>query len=148
MAAKNPFRCLSAGEQGSSLVEMAVALPTLFMFMFCFMEMCLAFYSFDMISEAAREGARYAMVHGAGCPNSTNPTCEATATQVNTYVSSLVWPNLAGGTITPNTTYPDGDEAVGHRVQVEVTYSFSVTMPFVPKKTISMTSTSQMKIIQ
>jgi len=148
VSAKNPFRSLGGSEGGSSLLEMAVALPTLFAFMFCFMEMCLAFYSFDMISEAAREGARYGMVHGASCPNSSNPTCEATATQVNTYVSGLGWPNLAGGTIAPSTTYPDGDEAVGHRVRVQVTYTYKITMPFVPRKSISMSSTSLMRIIQ
>jgi hypothetical protein len=112
------------------------------------MELCLAFYSYDLISECAREGTRYAMVRGATCPTAASPTCEATAAQVNTYVSSISLPNLGGGTMTVDTTYPDGNESVGSRVQVKVTYAFPIQMPFVPKKALSMTSTSVMYIVQ
>jgi hypothetical protein len=90
------------------------------------MELCLAFYSHDMISEAAREGSRYAIYHGATCPTSASPTCEATATQVNSYVTGLGWPNLAGGAMTVATTYPNGNENVGSLVQVKITYVFAI----------------------
>ena len=136
------------GEEGSALVEFAVTLPVLFTLIFCFMEMCLAFYTHQMISEAAREGTRYAMFHGASCPNSTSPTCEATAAQVNAAVSGMGWPDVAGGTLTVATTYPDGNEAVGSRVQVKVTYVFPISMPFVPKNSLTMTSTSLTYILQ
>jgi hypothetical protein len=46
------------------------------------------------------------------------------------------------------TTYPNGNEAVGSTVQVKVTYVFPITMPFVPKNSITMTSTSVMYILQ
>ena len=141
-------RGLREGERGSTLIETAVTFTALFSLFFCFMEICLAFYSEHMISESAREGARYAMVHGASCTTSGGSSCTVTATQVNAYVSGISWPNIAGGTITPATTYPDGDEAVGHHVQVQVTYTFNVTMPLVPKKTLSLTSTSKVPIIQ
>ena len=135
-------------DDGSGLIELAVTLPALFGLFFCFMEMCLAFYSYDMISESAREGTRYAMVRGASCPTSSNPTCEVTATQVNTHVSGLGWPNVAGGTMTVNTTYPSGNEAVGSLVQVKVTYVFAIKMPLVPKSSLTMNSTSEAYIIQ
>jgi Flp pilus assembly protein TadG len=120
----------------------------MFMLLFMFMELCLMFYTHDMISEVAREGTRYAMVRGASCPTTSSPTCEVTATQVNAFVNSIGWPNIGGGTMTVNTTYPDGNESVGSRVQVQVTYAFKVSMPFVPNKTINMSSTSVMYIIQ
>jgi len=132
-------RDLARCERGSVLIEMAVTLPVLFTLLFCFMAMCLAFYSRDMISEAARDGTRYAMLHGASCPNSTTPTCEATATQVNSYVTGLGWPNLGGGTMTVATTYPSGNEAVGSLVQVKVTYVFAIKMAFVPANSLTMT---------
>ena len=139
---------LAACEDGSTLIEMAVTLPLMFTLLFCFMEMCLAFYSRDMISECAREGTRYAMLHGASCPTSASPTCEATATQVNSYVTGLGWPNLGNGTMTVATTYPSGNEAVGSLVQVQVTYVFAITMAFVPKNSLTMTSTSKAYILQ
>ena len=125
---------LAGAENGSSLIEMSLALPVLFTLMFCFMELCLAFYSRNMISECAREGTRYAMFRGASCPSAATPTCEATASQVNTYVSGIGWPNIAGGTMTVNTTYPGGSEAVGNAVKVQVTYVFPFHAPFVPRK--------------
>jgi Flp pilus assembly protein TadG len=127
---------------------MAVTLPLLFTLLFCFMEMCLAFYSRDMISEAARDGTHYAMLHGASCPTTASPTCEATAAQVNSYVTGLGWPNLGNGTMTVATTYPNGNEAVGSLVQVKITYAFAIKMPFVPTNTLTMTSTSEAYIVQ
>jgi hypothetical protein len=119
----------------------------MFTFLFCFMEMCLLFYTHDMISELARQGTRYAMVRGASCPTLSSPTCEVTADQVNTYVSGLGWPNIGGGTITPATIYSNC-EAVGSTVTVKVTYVFPIRMPFVPKTALTMTSSSTMTIVQ
>jgi len=141
-------RCRTRAEEGSSLVEFVVALPVLFALIFCFMEICLAFYTYEAISESARDGARYAMVRGASCPTTSNPTCEVTASQVNAYVSGLGWPNLGGGTVTPATTYPDGNENVGSHVQVTVSYTFNITMPLVPAKAITLSSTSKTTILQ
>ena len=142
------WRDLVNGTGGSASIEFALTSSLLFTLLFCFMEVCLVFYSYDLISEAAREGTRYAMYRGASCPNSTTPTCEVTASQVNTYVSGLVWPNLGGGTITPATTYLNGSEAVGSTVQVKVTYVFPIKMPYVPTHSITMASTSVMPILQ
>ncbi len=144
------------GEAGQSVLEMAVTLPVLFAFLFCFMELCMAFYSYSMISETAREGTRYAMVHGASCPTSGSPTCEATAAQVDAYVLGIGWANVAGGTMTVcvyynnNTcnTNPANSENVGNPVKITVTYVFPITMPFVPASSLTMKSTSQMTIIQ
>jgi Flp pilus assembly protein TadG len=144
----NRKRQRTGDEDGSALVEFAVTLPLLFTLLFCFMEMCLAFYTREMISEAAREGTRYAMLHGASCPNSTSPTCEATAAQVNAAVLGMGWPDVAGGTMTVATTYPSGNEAVGSLVQVKITYVFAIKMAFVPTSSLTMTSTSLTPILQ
>jgi Flp pilus assembly protein TadG len=144
-------RVLSPGqhsEDGSALIEFALTLPTLCGLLFCFLELCLLFYSYDMISESAREGTRYAIVRGASCQTSAGVSCETTAAKVNTYVSNLGWPNLAGGTMVVDTTYPNGTDAVGNPVQTKVTYTFRITMHFVPTNNISLSSTSVMYILQ
>jgi Flp pilus assembly protein TadG len=135
-------------EDGSTLVEFAVTVPTLFALIFCFINICLMMYSYVMICQSAREGTRYAMVRGASCPSTATPTCEVTAAQVNTFVSGVTTPNVAGGTVTPTTTYPDGNESVGSHVQVTVTYAYHVMLPFVPNKTFTLSSTSKTTIIQ
>lgn len=143
-------------EAGQSILEMAVTLPLLFAFLFCFMEVCLALYTLCMISETAREGTRYAMVHGASCPTSGSPTCEATAAQVNTYVQNINWVDVAGGTMTVCVYYnnnacntnPANSRNVGNPVKITVTYVFPITMPFVPTSSLTLKSTSQMTIIQ
>jgi Flp pilus assembly protein TadG len=148
MSFRNTLRKKLAEDDGQSMVEFAVTLPVLFTLIFCFMEMCLAFYTHNMISELAREGTRYAMVRGSSCLTSASSSCQATASQVNTFVSAVGFPNLGGGTITPVTTYPDGNAAIGSRVQISITYVFPITMPFVPTNSISMSSTSVATIIQ
>ena len=54
-------------EQGQSLVEFAITFSILIGFVFGFIEVCLMFYTYCMISECAREGTRYAAVHGTTC---------------------------------------------------------------------------------
>jgi Flp pilus assembly protein TadG len=152
-AAEDGSRDAAKGEDGQALIETAVSLPVLFALLFCFMELCLAFYSYDMISESAREGTRYAMLLSSTCTNSSGASCTATAAQVNTYVPGLGWPNLACGTMTVSTTYKTpaggvGTNIVSNFVVVQITYVFPITMPFVPKNSITLKSTSQMPIIQ
>jgi Flp pilus assembly protein TadG len=148
MSAGKRLRGATSSEEGSTLIEFALTFSVLLALIFCVMEICLVFYSYDMISDCAREGTRYAMVRGASCPNTTSPTCEVNASQVNSFVSAVKTPNLGNGTMTVATTYPDGNESPGSRVQVKVTYVFPIKMPFVPKNSLTMSSTSVMYIVQ
>jgi len=139
---------LVEGEAGSALIEQAASLSVLFGLLFCFMEICMAFYTQDLISEAARSGTHYAMVHGATCLTSTGSSCTLTNTAINTYVNGVVTPNIAAGTFVATTTYPNGNENVGSNVQVQVVYTFKITLPFVPSTGITLTSTSKAPILR
>jgi len=135
-------------ERGESLVAFALTIPILFAFIFGLMQVCLAFYTYEWISECAREGTRYAIVHGSTCQAGTGASCTVAAPGVNTYVAGIGLPNLGGGAMTVATTYPDGDEVPPHRVKVNVTYVFPFNIPFVQSNTLSMSSTSEMSILQ
>jgi len=135
-------------QEGSALVEIALTLPVLLTFFFGLIEVCLAFYTHQVLSESAREGTRYAMVHGSTCTTGSGNSCTVSAATVNSYVSGLNWPNFGGGTMAVNTTYPDGNESRGSRVQVNVSYGFRFRVPFIPPSTLTMSSTSVMYIIQ
>jgi len=95
---------------------------------------------------------RYALLLSSTCTNSSGASSTATAAQVNTYVGGLGWTNLAGGTMTVNTTYKTPAGGVGTNIVsdfvVQITYVFPITMPFVPKNSITLKSASQMPIIQ
>jgi Flp pilus assembly protein TadG len=138
----------SKNERGQAIIEVALALPIIAAFTLVMIEVCLAFYSYCMISESAREGTRYAIVRGSACQTSTGVSCTASAATINNVVTNLGWPNLGNGKLSANTTYPDLNENTGSRVQVVVSYTFPYNIPFAPKGTIHMSSTSVMYIVQ
>ncbi|WP_348262312.1 pilus assembly protein [Telmatobacter sp. DSM 110680] len=145
-------------EEGSNIVEMAVVSSVLLAVLFGIVELSLAMYTYNYVSDAAREGTRYAMVRGSSCSVLTN--CGVTSAQIQTYVQSLGYPgmNAANTTVTttwlsPSTTTPvtwtvcgSTCNAPGDAVQVKVTYSFKLSIPFVPNSTLNLHSTSLMVI--
>jgi Flp pilus assembly protein TadG len=148
---------LARDQRGDSLVEFAMTLPVLLLFLLGLTEMCLAYYTYEWISEAAREGTRYAIVRGTTCETSAGVSCLASPSEVNTYVTSIGLPNLGGGTMVANTTYPgtgsgcsggSGSEAPGCPVQIVVTYVYPYKIPWVTSTNLSLTSTSEMYIVQ
>ena len=134
-------------EQGQSLVEFAITFSILIGFVFAFIEVCLMFYTYCMISECAREGSRYAAVHGSTCQTAALVSCTATASDINTYVTQLGYPNLASGTMTVSTTFPDGSETPGNHVKVAVKYAFPITLAFFPSNTWTMSTSSTVTIL-
>jgi Flp pilus assembly protein TadG len=136
------------GESGGSMIEFALSFSALMTFVFCLMEMCVALYSYGLISESARETTRYAIVHGSTCLTSSSTSCTASATTINTYAKNLGLPNIGGGTLNVTTTFPDGTNVPGNRVNVSIQYTMPIKMPFVPRSSLSMTSASQMYILQ
>jgi Flp pilus assembly protein TadG len=144
----NKARTLHSGDEGSSMVELALSVPVLLTFFFGLIQVCIVTYTRGALSECAREGTRYAMVHGSTCETPGNASCTLTASQMNTYVSSNTWPNVGGGAMTVNTTYPDGNENPGSRVQITVTYAFPFRVPMIPTSTLTLSSTSVMYIVQ
>lgn len=146
-------------EEGATLVEMAVALTVLIAVLFGIIEMCLALYTYHYISDAAREGTRYAIVRGANCSALTN--CNATATQIGNYVKNLGYPGINTANMTVNTTWwtPSSTQPTtwssctsgtcnspGYAVQVSVTYAFPLSIPYWKATTLTVSSTSQMVI--
>jgi Flp pilus assembly protein TadG len=142
------------GERGTSTIEFALGASLLFMSVVGTIYMAWALYTYNIVSEAAREGARYAIVRGHDC-HFGSPCTSATSGDIQTYVQHLgfpgssqmgataAWfPSPGGGTCTPCTNIH------GNQVQVTVTYSFPVAIPFVPQRTLSMSNTAEMVISQ
>jgi Flp pilus assembly protein TadG len=64
-------------EDGTSLVEVAVSLSLYLMLLFSVIELLLSMYAYNFVSDAAREGTRFAVIRGANScvPTSAFPNC-------------------------------------------------------------------------
>ena len=146
---------LDRGEGGASLVEFAIASSILLTLIFGVMNLSLALYAYHFISNAAREGTRYAIVRGSAC---TSMDCPVSAANVQHYLTANPFPGIDTSKMTVTTTWPDsGDSCTpsvtpcnnpGNNVLVMVTYQFPLSIPFIPAETLNMTSTSEMVISQ
>ena len=158
-------------DAGGAILEMAISSSILFAMFFGVFELTLASYTYHYVSAAAREGARFAIVRGStSCVNTRNlSNCNASPTVIGNFVKRLPYPGInsaanmtvavsyltattdtsTGTTLTTFAACASGTcNQPGNLVSVVVTYAFPLTIPFVPKKTINVTSTSQMAVQQ
>jgi Flp pilus assembly protein TadG len=135
-------------DRGSSIVEFAMASIILFTLVFGLLAICLALYSYNVTAEAAREATRYAIVRGSAC-TSFATACPATATDIETYVKGLGFPGIdpASLSVPADCCWPTNNNP-GNPVKVTVKYTFPLVIPFVPRRILTMSSTSQMLISQ
>jgi Flp pilus assembly protein TadG len=125
--------------RGQTATEFAmIALPSL-MLIFGIMVFGLAVYNYNFVSDAARDGVRYAIVHGA---SSTSP---ATATDITNYVLAEA-NGLNQNKLTVSTSWSP-DNKPGSVVSVKVTYNFQPLFPM-SATALPLSSSSQMVISQ
>ena len=154
------------GEKGSALVEFAVVVVVLVTFMMGIMDFSRFLYTYHHISNAAREGARWAAVRGsswsATCstPLAVSFDCRATTADVQSYVASITPPGISTDSTVLQVlpTWPGTDptgvscgstlNSPGCVVNVQLTYAFKFMFAVLPLPTFNITSTSQMVILQ
>lgn len=159
-------------EQGQSLVEFALVLPIFLMLLVGIFDLGHVVWTNDMLSNAAREGARFAIVHGGSdsnacpvgphpgvpmvgpsCPHPTSPSRQAI------YDVATHWTDIGGGAVTVTACYwrtnacsGDTDEAGasnarGMRVTVTVTARVPLIAPgLFGFRDISLSSSSTMLV--
>jgi Flp pilus assembly protein TadG len=147
-----------SSERGSSLVEFAIAASILLSMIFGVLNISMALYAYHYISDAAREGTRYAIVRGSACPLSECPSGSATQADIQDYLTAKPFPGIDPTRMTVTANWPDPADTCapnvtpcnnpGNNVQVTVTYQFPLTVPFVPADMINMRSSSEMVISQ
>jgi Flp pilus assembly protein TadG len=104
----------ATSEQGSELVEFALAITILLTLMFGIMDFSRAMYAYHFLSNAAREASRYASVRGSTFATAcTNPppvayACEAATADLTAYVQSIAAPGMyvSGGTANASCATP------------------------------------------
>jgi Flp pilus assembly protein TadG len=156
-AAENSGRDISC-DSGATIVEFAVSASVILLFLFGIIQCALALYSYNYVGDAARVGTRYASVRGASCTGLTN--CGATSAQIQTYLRSIRYPGINANNLTVTTTWLSASSsepttwtvcasqcnAPENAVRVQVSYAYSLNIPFWKNANINIGSTSQVVI--
>ena len=118
-------------EEGSSLLEFAFVAVLFIVVLLAVVEMARMILVYTTMAQAARAGARYAIVHGgertgSGVDGPSGTACApSSCTQINTVVQNFASAGLLNtGDLTVTVAYPDGKNTVGSRVDVTVTYAY------------------------
>ncbi|MHB8514123.1 MAG: TadE/TadG family type IV pilus assembly protein [Dehalococcoidia bacterium] len=108
-------------ELGQSLVEFALMAPLFMLLVLATIDGARAVFAYNTIANAAREGARYGIVHGAASSSPIGPGANETGivTYVGQFTRSFPAQDVA---VTP--TWPQGSNADGSPVAVQVTYQY------------------------
>lgn len=146
--------CRGTHRRGQALTEFALVIPLLLLLIFGIIEFGRFIYAYEVLNNATREGARFAIVHGSdsNCPSGPMPgggtspsSCaDASGSAVKDAVVRYgVALGLAPAQIV--VTWPDLDNARGHDVGVEAAYTFRTIIPL-PIPPINMTARSTLVI--
>jgi Flp pilus assembly protein TadG len=115
-------RFFGGGESGQSLVEFALTLPIVILVITGTFDTARAVWQENTLAYAAREGTRYAIVHGSGYPDQSQVAYPGNTTGItNTVRAAAVGIN---GTITVTSTWPDNCYDRNCRVAVVATSQF------------------------
>ena len=122
---------------GQSLVEFSISVFLLIMLLLAVVEIGRMLLVYTTVANAARVGARYAIVHGADSA----VTVTDVQNVVRNYLSAAPLDTTQAGLII-NVTYGGGGNAIGSTVTVDVAYPYDPFTTYFPFTT-SLGSTSQ-----
>jgi Flp pilus assembly protein TadG len=138
MAAQNSHlpqagrRRFMGDDRGQTIVEFALASTVFFMTIFGTIIFGIGIWQYNMVSDLAQEGARWASVHGS---TSGSPAVQA---GVQTYVQSRA-PFLVTVTTTPTTV-----GAAGSTIAVHVQHPFNKMISLLPGGSVNLSSDARM----
>ncbi len=120
------------GERGASMVEFVLSFTIVLFLIFSMFEMIMLFYSYSTLTDAAKEGVRYAIVHG-----SNNPTNVSDIQSRVQQVANLSLHDVSGMTITVIYYKDDGtaySPAITNTATIDPPGMVQVTVsyPYVP----------------
>lgn len=137
--------CHCRQKSGQSAVEFALVLPVLVVVILGIFDFARAVWHYNTLAEAAREGTRFAMVHGADSPRPVGPA--ANDPQVRDVVQRFAFA-LDTSQLTVLSTWPNGTNRPGDPVRVEVRYTYiPLTGLIVGGGGISLISISEASIV-
>lgn len=125
-----------------AMVEFALVASLFLLLMFAVLQLSLAVLTYNSVAFAAREAARYAIVHG---PSGPNPATNMQIQQVAINAAPAL--SLSASNINVNWV-ADPNLPTKQDIQVKVTYPYQIQIPFVSAVTANFASTSQLLVAQ
>ena len=110
-------------EKGTALIESAVTIPILLLISVAIFEFGRAYQTWEVVTNAAREGARIAVLEGV--------TDGDVRTRVNLYLQNGGVPTVADGSIDVSRGVPLVGTSTASKVQVNYPFQFIVLNPVV-----------------
>lgn len=120
--------------RGQAAVEFALTITILALLLVGMLELTMFVYTYSVLADAAKEGVRYAIVHGASVsgassgdassapwPACTTPATGSLLTTVKTYAAASLH---STSSMNIYACYPDGSNTPGSAVQVSVNYLY------------------------
>lgn len=125
---------------GQGMVEFALVAPLFFLMLFGVMEGGWLLFHNHQVSNASREGARFAVVNGA--MSGTELTDEMILNHIQDRVSLFNWDS-----VDVDLVLVDGDMEPESRIRVDVDYTHRTLVGFIfASGTINLSSSSQMRV--
>jgi Flp pilus assembly protein TadG len=123
---------------------MAIVLPVILMMLLGTIDVAQLMYAYTTVSEAARGGARYAIVHGSMAASPVGPTANDTTVDS---VARTYAPALNGTRLTVTSSWGSGTNDAGNPVTVTVTYQCQLaTTQLIGLGTVNVKGTTTMLI--
>lgn len=125
-------------DRGTVQIEFVLAFIVLMFVIFWTWELVMAVYTYTVIADAAKEGVRYAIVHGTGNSNCSGPSTgcgDTTGVNVINVVTDYAKYSLHDiSAMTVTVTYPDSSSDPPNRVRVTVAYTYVpwAVLPWTP----------------
>lgn len=126
------------GSAGQAIVEFALVATVFFILLFGIIEFSRLMLMYHHVGNVAREGSRYAIVHGS------DSLAPATAADISNYVKSISPVDPSNLTVT--TTWENSNHDPQTWVKVQVIYDFKFIVPILYNSNIPLEGTSQMVI--
>jgi Flp pilus assembly protein TadG len=143
---KNYFiAALAKRASGTGTVEFALAATAFLLLTFSIIEMALLVYSYNTISQAARECVLYAIVHS---PTGPNPATAAPIQNVTISYADLPSPNQLTASGVAVTWPADSSLPSQQDAQCSISLNYVLRIPFLPLVTLPLTATTRMLVSQ
>jgi Flp pilus assembly protein TadG len=151
---RHPYRRTRWTARGQALAEFALVAPVFFLLLLGIIEAGRFIFHYEMLNNAARGGARYAIIHGSASgnptgPGSPDPTGSAIRQAVSDSSQSLIGlgqltfptPATCDGTAAQGicwSAFPNGGtNDRGTTVRLTVEFTYSPVVPVLPPITVS-----------